>query len=472
MPAADLVFYVALSFLVGIFLAGLDIGLFYVLLLSAIFLGIIYTLKKAKLKYLIIFAAVIFLGLFYFNFRINLTAERERAISAAVDFSGIVVGEPQSTDRSQRLILSLNQPLAGRIQIIAAPFPRFHYGDFLEIDGRIDPAERVGSLPTAVFPRIEVVAEHRGFGLKEKMFNLKTAFESQFKNFLPPDAASLLGGLTFGTRSEFGQELKNQMRLSGTTHLVALSGYNIAILVIAIGWVCGYFFSRRIAFFLTTAIIVIFVMMVGATPSVIRAAIMGFLLLLAKETGRFYDMRNAVTITAFLMVLLNPIILNFDLGFIFSFASLLGIVYLSPAVNKFFGLRDDKGGSFLGWRENAVMTLSAQLTVLPIIVHNFGQFSFTAVLANILILEFVPLTMFLGFLLAAIGPIFYALGFLISKIVYILLAYEIGIIKFFANLRLPITADFNSWPIIIAYYLAIIAFIVYFSQNVKNDKKS
>jgi len=109
--------------------------------------------------------------------------------------------------------------------------------------------------------------------------------------------------------------------------------------------------------------------MAGAEASVVRAAIMGFLVLLAKEAGRMYSFRNAVTFAAAGMAVFDPTILVFDIGFQLSFVSLLGITHLEPALKRFFGER----GSFLGWRENALTTLSAQLAVAPILIQNFGS---------------------------------------------------------------------------------------------------
>ena len=128
---------------------------------------------------------------------------------------------------------------------------------------------------------------------------------------------------------------------------------------------------------------------------------MGFLALLASQVGRLYSVRNAIVLAAFFMVLVNPRILYFDIGFQLSFLALVGIVYLGPAIQKFFRMKKEEG--FLGWRKNFLTTTSAQLGVAPLLIINFNQFSLFALLANILILEVIPPTMFLGFLLGAIG---------------------------------------------------------------------
>ena len=105
------------------------------------------------------------------------------------------------------------------------------------------------------------------------------------------------------------------MSQSGTTHLVALSGYNITVIAIAVSTLLSYFLRRRIVFWLSILTIIAFVLMTGAEASVVRAAIMGGIILLAKQIGRIHSMRNAIVFAALLMVLFNPKILRFDIGF-------------------------------------------------------------------------------------------------------------------------------------------------------------
>jgi len=87
---------------------------------------------------------------------------------------------------------------------------------------------------------------------------------------------------------------------------------------------------------------------------VIRAAVMGALVVMAQESGRIFDVRNAIMLAGFLMVLYNPKILVFDIGFQLSFLALLGIVYLKPALQKLSRMKESPG--FLSWRDNLLTT--------------------------------------------------------------------------------------------------------------------
>ncbi len=343
--------------------------------------------------------------------------------------------------------------------MITSRIPEFAYGDRLALVGKIEPAQSAVADPTIFLPSITLLGLHAGNRTKEYLFDFKHLLIGQFKRFLSQQASALLAGITLGARSDFSAEFKNQMALSGTTHIVALSGYNITILVVAVAAVFGKWFSRRKTFGITTILIILFVLMAGAEASAVRAAIMGFLALLAREVGRIYSFRNAVAFAAAGMVFINPTILAFDIGFQLSFMSLLGIVYAAPAIKNAFHMRAEEGGWF-DWRGNLTTTLGAQFAVMPLLLNSFGQFSLTSFAANILILEFMPLTMLLGFLLAGVGLFFHSLALLLAWAVYPILAYEIWVIQLFSVVRLSVLNTTSSWAALIFFYIFFIGFIL------------
>ena len=131
---------------------------------------------------------------------------------------------------------------------------------------------------------------------------------------MPAEEAAFLSGLTLGERSDFSPEFKEALQTSGTTHLVALSGYNVSIVIVATMALLTSFLKRRIAFIVAFIFLVAFVLMTGAEASVVRAAIMGALVVIATESGRIFNPRNAITLAGLLMVLINPKVLVFDAG--------------------------------------------------------------------------------------------------------------------------------------------------------------
>lgn len=456
-----------LAFLFGVIVASLSWNLFLTIFLSTF--SLIFYLKfgknrfrkKEKIFLEVIILFFIFTGFFYYHLRINLELNSEKINYSNITVSeGTVIKEPELNEKSQRLTVDLLPPQNGRIIIIIPFSERVIYGDQIKTTGKMEPRENVSTFPQLVFPKLEIISHAKTQNLKSVLINFKNYIISQFQKYLPSDEAALLSGLTIGSRVNFSNELKTQMSQSGTTHLVALSGYNIAILILGISAILKRFFSRRLNFLITVIFIILFVVMVGGEASIVRAALMGFIVLLAREIGRPHDTAIIIIFTATIMVLINPKIIFYNLAFQLSFLSLLGIVYLAPALKKILFKNIDEKTDFLSWRENLLTTISAQLTVAPLIIQSFNQFSLTAILANVLILSTVPITMLFGLILFCASTISFYFGFFISKILHLFLAYQIGIIKIFSSFRIPIGNYFNSKFVFLIYYLIIIGIII------------
>ena len=284
-----------------------------------------------------------------------------------------------------------------------------------------------------------------------------------FARLLPRDASALLSGLTFGAHGDFNKELKDAMVRSGTTHLVALSGYNITIIAYAIFLALGSLLPRRITFIATFAAILFFVLMVGGAASVVRAALMGSLVLLARESGRLYDVGHAIVLTAFCMVLLDPTLPVSDIGFLLSFMSLLGIIYIAPLFERL--LHADKRADLLEWRTVLATTMGAQASVIPILLTAFGTVSLMGVVSNLFILVAVPLTMFLGMVLALFGAFSTAFGIVFGWFVSLILGYELGVIRFFSAIAFPLTLPISPWIFTILYYIILTIMVTRFMRK-------
>jgi len=473
----DIAFYVAGFFILGVLAASSGSNFAVIMtatiLLVAIFLLIGYLRKIPKIFWLTSLSLFIIIGAFYYfwwsNYQIN---NLKIVFNEKINFQGMVVKNPEQGSQ-QKLVIELQPPYAGKILIKLQSYPSFDYGDLINFEGVIKmpgPADytnylaKDGVFGTADYPKTQLIAKNQGSTVKSSLFKLKKGLISNFQKTLSAEKSAFLSGITLGERTEFSQEFKDAMSKSGTTHLVALSGYNISVIVLAVFVFLNYFLPRRLTFILTILAIFGFVLMTGAEASVVRAAIMGFIALLASQVGRLYSVRNAIVLAAFFMVLLNPRVLYFDIGFQLSFAALLGIVYLSPAIQKFFKMKEEEG--FLGWRKNFLTTTSAQLGVAPLLIINFNQFSLTALLANVLILEVIPPTMFLGFLLGTIGFFSTVLAVILGWFTNLFLVYESTLINIFAKISLPITKIGISG--IIIYYLIMVGFIVYNCRDVKH----
>lgn len=471
MPLYDIAFYGASFFLAGISLASLAFSawhMFIITLISAAFFALYGVFKKVRKAFVFVaLSTLIFIGYFYFHFHSNYYKPDIR-LNEQVSFRGVVSRYPERREKSQKLTVELKEPLRGTVAVYTQIYPRYFYGDLLDIAGEVQEGKNRAYFIS--FPKIERVFAGQGGSAKEKLFAFKEKFISIFQNIFPQEEAALLSGLTLGERADFSEEFKEKLSKSGTNHIVALSGYNIALIVSLISILFSYFLSKKTAFYFTLAMIVLFVLMTGAEASVVRAAIMGIIALLAVHLGRMYSFRNAIVLAAFFMVLINPLVLVFDAGFALSFMALLGIVYVAPALRIFLRLKE--GGGFLGWRENMLATLSAQVAVIPILLQNFGVLSFMSLPANVLILSAIPLVTVFGFFVGFSGFISLSLAKVLGWFLYPFLSYIIAVIKIFSAIGLQIDLGI-SWFGAVLYYALLAGFVVWIgrkpSRNTKNE---
>lgn len=467
----EIFFWAAVFFMAGVLAASAGLSLVFILtaagLAAVLFFGWGWLNNRTYYFWLAGLTVFLFLGMAYFRADDHQWRKNQNIIFGEDSaFSGKLASNPRTGNGRQSAHLELLPPLAGRILINLAPYPAVAYGDVLKLNGKIKPLpddsygrylakERL--VGAADFPEWEIIGQGQGFWLKSRLFSWRNAAVEKFQEFLPGPQAAFLSGLTVGERGEFSPSFKESLNRSGTTHLVALSGYNITILAGIVMAALGSF-RRRIAAIGTVLAIIAFVVMTGAEASVVRAGLMGGLVVLARETGRLRNFRNAVALAALAMVLINPKVLAFDIGFQLSFLALLGIVYLKPFLEGLAGTRPEE--SFLNWRENFWTTTAAQLAVLPILLLNFGYFSLTALAANILVLEIMPLAMTSGFLLAGGALISHYLGWLLAWPALLFLNIIIGIVDFFGRWAWLWQGSFD-YHFLAGYYL-IMGLAVYF----------
>lgn len=467
MPLHNLAFWFCAFFLLGVFAISIFHNFLIILILNFLVFGLLIFFRKYFFSILSLFILV---GAGYYQiFSVVQKSQTLIRFDEKIEFSGVVERVKKSS-ASQQLVLDLEPPFSGKVRVNAQRYPEFNYGDLAKVEGIVKKPspesenyyKKEGISGSVSFPAIELIESGRGNLALAGLLSFKENIENVFRKILPQEKAAFLSGITLGERESFSKELEEKMSLSGTTHLVALSGYNITVIALAVGWLFGSFLARRASFYLSVAVIVLFVLMAGAEASVVRAAIMGIIALVAQRSERATSVRNAIIIAAFLMVLANPRVLVFDLGFQLSFAALLGIIYIAPVLKKVLRIQSN---GFLNWKENLATTLSAQLAVVPFLLGNFGMFSLTSFLANILVLEAVPVTMGLGFLAGGLGLISEFLARIIGWLLNLLISYEFFIISLFSRFTLPVAAE--SFGIMAAgvYYVILISAILYVKKR-------
>lgn len=272
---------------------------------------------------------------------------------------------------------------------------------------------------------------------------------------VPQPMASYLAGILVGAKGVVGQEVKDEFARTGTSHILAISGYNITIVAAVLISLLAPM-GRRRAYWGTLVGILLFVVLVGATASVVRAALMGVLVLTARHLGRAQDMPTAIVLSAAGMCWLNPTLLRWDVGFQLSFLAVLGIVYVQPLI-------EPPLVRWLKYKPLAALvatTLSAQVLVLPLLLFDFGQLAVYTLPANMLVLPLVPIAMALGLATAVAGIIWPVLGSLVGQSAWLVSAYQLTVIRFFAYLPFAAPQVQLSGALLVALYASLVVALI------------
>lgn len=390
-----------------------------------------------------------------------------------VTLHGYIVAEPDRRPLKTKYTVEVDSASGSALhgKVLATDhsmYPRHNYGDEVTVTGILEKPGQIEDFHYdrflsrygihSVMYRASVKTLSSGHGNKffAFLFKLKEKFESQINKLYPEPHASFMAGLITGSRRGIPQHLLDDFQITGLTHIIAISGYNIAIVIAVIS---GAFFFLPLKWRFAPSIfaIVAFTFFVGASPSVVRAAIMGGLGLFALQVGRQKHSLIAILFTAALMTAWNPKVLWYDAGFQLSFLSVLGLSYLAPFLDRIFACVP----KVLGLRESLQMTVAAQLAAVPLIVVLFSHFSIIAPLANIVVAPFIPLAMLFGFAGTVVSFFFEPLGLLIAYLGWGALEVIIRATKFFAEVphALVSTGDLSNW-FVYGYYAALIIFLV------------
>ena len=324
---------------------------------------------------------------------------------------------------------------------------------------------------------VEVLESGTGSFFLQVIYSVKARAMSNIYRLWPDPEASLLAGILLGVESGISEQVQKAFRETGTTHIIAISGFNITI----IAGFFSRFFSRimnpRKGAVAALIGISVYTILVGADAAVVRAAVMGGLSIFASQIGRKQHGLNAAALASLVMMLFNPQ-LPWDISFQLSLSATLGLVlYADPLTAWFLRLSSRVFPMDIAEKitqpvsEFVLFTFAAQLTTLPVMIYHFHSFSLTTFLANPAILPVQPPIMVLGGLALILALIWFPLGKLAAPLVYPFVLYTIRVVEWFS--RLPIkTAHLGQvdiiWVIVFYAILAVVTFYYPLLLQVRN----
>jgi len=507
----DKIFYaVCFGFLFGVLVRSFVLLDFYFVILLSLITGALFLFFSLISKNNLGILASIFILIFCFGiFRFDMVDVPnpivfESQVGQKIILSGEIVDEPSIKENNQQLTVLLDsrrrttgnfvvrrqtldvQPLSTfpttEILLSTGLDTDYKYGDEINFSGKLEKPKNFitdqgkefdyinylrkdGILYVMSYPKIEIISRGNGNAIQSILFSVKDKFLEKMNFAINAPENLLMGGLILGEKSSFDQALRQSFVNTGTIHIVALSGYNVTIVA---EWIMKLFSHVNFGLPAQAGIgigiltIFLFIIMTGGSSTAVRAGIMATLALVARATGRNYDVARALMLAGVLMVFFNPFILVFDVSFQLSFLATVAVIFLAPRIEKYF-LWVLK---IFELRDIVSVTCGAYIFVFPFILYKMGNFSLVALPANVLILPFIPLTMMLGFITGFLGLIYYVLAVPAGYFSYLFLHYELGVISFFSNL--PFAAftfpDFPLWLTVLIYIYFIYRL---FGRNIK-----
>lgn len=268
--------------------------------------------------------------------------------------------------------------------------------------------------------------------------------------FLKGDRAGLLLGILIGDTEKISDSLQEDFRLTGLTHILAVSGLNVGMLVVILLFVLRFFRLKPTAqFVIVISVVTFYALVTELEPSVLRASVMAALAMGAWLFGRKNDLIAAISAAAILLLLVDPFLI-YNPSFQLSFAATLAILFLQPLISQKLKVLGPR------LKELVAVTLAAQLGVLPILVYFFNQLSVISILANVLVVPVTFLLLILGIVALVISFISQVLAGIVYFVAEILLDYMILTAHFLA--RFPAAAFYLTKPsfwAVLGYYLLL-----------------
>src|SRR5262245_13917799 len=259
---------------------------------------------------------------------------------------------------------------------------------------------------------------------------------------LPPTSAALLGGLLLGDRTALPRDLDESFRRAGVYHVLAVSGFNVALLAASVFAALAMTGAGpRPAASAALVAVIAFAFVVGPEPSILRAAIMGVLILGALLLDRQASVLNSLALAALAILAVRPSDLH-DPGFQLSFAATAGIVLAPLPRNPLLGA--------LG------VSVAAQLAVLPVALAHFNQASTIAVIANLAVVPLAGIATVIGLAGVALAAVFETGGNLLLNAVWpVLLALRAAVRAAAAVPGAAVHLPTPPWTAVVAYGVAL-----------------
>jgi len=445
----------------------------------------IFFYKLGTLKLFGIFIiCLIVIGVNYYKFRDsdahikNYVNEEYKIIGEVVHYPFVKNGkkvfdiQPSYLKNKAGEIVKIND---GLIQAKAFKYSEYKKGDIISFEGFIEEPENFDDFDYKAYLEVYdiygIVAMPYNIQVLDNVNNkfenviadIRGFFVTTIRSNYPEPHASLLLGMLIGTRESFTDEFDGYLKNTGTTHIIAVSGFNVTIVVSNTLLLAGLL-PKKVVVYFASVMLISFIMLVGIDNlPAMRAVVMGGISLVGVMVGRKSNISALLSLTFIIFVLFNPLIYK-SLSFQLSFASTVGLIVVSPIILEKMDLE-----KLSNIKEEFATSASAIFITFPITFATFGGVSLISIVANILLAGLITPIMLFGFLGTLSSFLNDCIGLFFNMIAWSIVDLMVKVITYLGSLEYAYVV-FDQYLRQIALVWLIVMAIVVFESKYHNAK--
>lgn len=309
---------------------------------------------------------------------------------------------------------------------------------------------------------------------------VKLKITDNINKLMPEKYSSIFLGLILGDTKNIEESIQNSFKIANISHVLAISGMHITYIILGVELILKKILGKRKTRIVTLFILIIYMFITGFSPSIVRASIMGILVIISKLIYRKNDIYTSIAFSLLILLIYNPFLIT-NVGLQLSYLGTIGIIVFNKNIYNFFRNIKIKNKK-IKYRINRKIillvdnvkqilsvTFSAQIMILPILLYHFNMLGIYFFISNLLVSVIIGPIIIIGFICVIISFISIEIAKFFSGVVLL----GIKILIFISEVsNLPFSKIYIStprvWQIIIYYIFILIVNIIYNAFSLKN----
>ncbi len=389
-----------------------------------------------------------------------------------IEIQGIVVSQKKEKQYYNLYQVKLKNQKNSNLYIQVSKKEELEYGDKIKLQGEFKRPEKQrnykGYDDEKYLKTLKIVGRVKVTNLQlldrkqlnpilQKANDINSKLKEKIEELYEKENASILKGLLLGETDDIQEDIKENFQISNISHVLAISGMHIGYIIMGISLLCSKLLGKRKTQIVTIAILILYSFITGFSPSIVRAVVMSVLVIGAKMLNRKSDVWNILSISLLGILIYNPFLI-LNIGLQLSYLATIGILLLKPVI-----------GEKIKIKEILLVSLSAQIMILPVLLYNFNIVGIYFLITNLLVSMIIGTTVIIGFSSTIIAFIFKPL----AKIIAFFLNFAIDILQLISKLsELPFAKIYFATPSILAIILYFVTLaIMYFLYPIYHLRK-